>query len=85
MLDDVLNPPFKSTMPVRKITSVNDSVAPGQVITANTYVVSNRDLDPNASTDMSYPSAILKLHSDKTYQLKRWDPSLYLIRHKCLL
>ena len=61
MLDEVLNPPFKSTMPVRKITSVNDNLTPGQVITANTYVVSNTDLDPSASTDMTYPSAILKL------------------------
>ena len=61
MLDEVLNPPFKSTMPVRKITSVNGNLTPGQVITANTYVVSNTDLDPSASTDMTYPSAILKL------------------------
>ena len=61
MLDEVLNPPFKSTMPVRKITSVNDNLTPGQVITANTYVVSNTALDPSASTDMTYPSATLKL------------------------
>ena len=61
LLNDVLNPPFKSTMPVRKITTVNEALSTGKAVKAGTYVIAHRKMEPSADNDMTYPSAPLKL------------------------
>ena len=61
LLNEVLNPPFKSTMPVRKISTVNEAAVLGKPVTANTYVIANRRMKPTEDNDMSYPSAVVKL------------------------
>jgi exo-beta-1,3-glucanase (GH17 family) len=61
LLNEVLNPPFKSTMPKRKISTVNKNTGAGEAITASTYVVVHDSLMPSKANNMIYPSAILKL------------------------
>ena len=61
LLNEVLNPPFKSTMPKRKINTVNKNTGAGEAITASTYVVVHDSLMPSKANNMIYPSAILKL------------------------
>jgi len=61
LLADVLKPPFKSAMPVRKISTVNSEAMAGEPITAKTYIVANPSLVPSADNDMTYPSATIKL------------------------
>jgi len=61
LLKDVLNPPFKSTMPVRKITTVNGALITGKPVNAGTYLLTHSNMKPSADNDMTYPSAILKL------------------------
>ena len=61
LLNEVLNPPFKSTMPKRKISTINENTDAGEAITASTYVVVHDSLIPSKVNNMIYPSAILKL------------------------
>ena len=61
LLNDVLNPPFKSTMPTHKIKTVNEELVTGKQVKAGTYVVVHRKKKPSASNDMTYPSEVLKL------------------------
>jgi hypothetical protein len=61
LLADVLKPPFKSAMPVRKISTVNSEATVGEPVTAKTYIVANPSLVPSADNDMTYPSATIKL------------------------
>ena len=61
LLNEVLNAPFKSTMPKRKTSTINRDVDAGQAIEVGTYVVSHDSLIPSATNNMTYPSAILKL------------------------
>jgi len=61
LLSEVHNPPFKSRMAVRKITTVNPAAVPGEAVTADRYIVVHESMQPSASNNMTYPSAILKL------------------------
>ena len=61
LLSEVHNPPFKSHMAVRKITTVNPAAVPGKAVTADRYIVVHKSMQPSASNNMTYPSAILKL------------------------
>ena len=61
LLSEVLNPPFKSRMAIRKITTVNPATVPGEAVTADRYIVVHESMQPSASKNMTYPSAILKL------------------------
>ncbi|MGB1333762.1 MAG: glycosyl hydrolase family 17 protein [Porticoccaceae bacterium] len=62
LMQDVLLPPFKSKMGIRKLTTVNvDSVA-GKPVDADTYVVVNPAMIPSATNNMTYPSNEIKLN-----------------------
>lgn len=61
LINSVLVPPFKRTMPVKQISSVNANNKPGDVIRSNRYIVSHLGVDPSIATDATYPSAIIKL------------------------
>ncbi len=62
LLNEVLDPPFKSTMPVRKITTVNEKLVTGKPVKQGTYVITHRKLKPSATNDITYPSAPIKLN-----------------------
>ena len=61
LLAEALNPPFKSRMAIRKITTVNSAMTPGEAVTADRYIVAHESLQPSADNNMTYPSAPLKL------------------------
>ncbi len=61
LLDEALNPPFKSRMAIRKITTVNPGAVPGEAVTAGRYLVVHESMQPTGSNNMTYPSAVLKL------------------------
>ena len=61
LLSEVLNPPFKSRMAIRKINTVNPNAVPGEAVTADRYIVVHESMQPSASNNMTYPSAMLKL------------------------
>jgi exo-beta-1,3-glucanase (GH17 family) len=61
LLSEVLNPPLKSLMAIRKITTVNSTTSPGEEVTAERYIVVHESMQPSASNNMTYPSAELKL------------------------
>ena len=61
LLSEVLNPPFKSRMAVRKITTINSAAVPGEAVTADRYIVVHESMQPSANNNMTYPSAMLKL------------------------
>ncbi|MGB1245720.1 MAG: glycosyl hydrolase family 17 protein, partial [Porticoccaceae bacterium] len=61
LLGEVLNPPFKSRMAIRKISTVNSDAVPGEAVTADRYIVVHESMQPSASNNMTYPSAMLKL------------------------
>ncbi|MDA8885386.1 exo-beta-1,3-glucanase [Porticoccaceae bacterium] len=61
LLADVLNPPFKSRMAIRKTTTVNPAAVPGEAVTADRYIVVHESMQPSDSNNMTYPSAVLKL------------------------
>ena len=61
LLSEVLNPPLKSRMAIRKISTVNPAAVPGEAVTADRYIVVHESMQPSASNNMTYPSAILKL------------------------
>ena len=61
LLAEVLNPPFKSRMAIRKTTTVNPAAVPGEAVTADRYIVVHESMQPSDSNNMTYPSAVLKL------------------------
>ena len=61
LLSEVLSPPFKSLMAIRKITTINPAAVPGEAVTAGRYVVVHESIQPTGSNNTTYPSAILKL------------------------
>jgi len=60
MMADVLIPPLKSEMGLLQTSTVNDNLAPGELVTESTYVVLNASLVPNGTNNMTYPSEVLK-------------------------
>ena len=62
LMQDVLLPPFKSKMGIRKLTTVNANAVPGKLVDADTYVVVNPAMIPTASNNMTYPSNVIKLN-----------------------
>jgi exo-beta-1,3-glucanase (GH17 family) len=61
LLAEVLKPPFKSTMPVRKISTVNSTLSAGDTVIASHYLVSHDTFVPASDNQMTYPSAGIKL------------------------
>jgi exo-beta-1,3-glucanase (GH17 family) len=61
LLAGVLKPPFKSTMPVRKISTVNSTLSAGDTVIASHYLVSHDTFVPASDNQMTYPSAGIKL------------------------
>ena len=62
LLQNVLLPPFKSKMGIRKLTTVNVDAVAGKPVDADTYVVVNPAMIPTASNNMTYPSNVIKLN-----------------------
>jgi exo-beta-1,3-glucanase (GH17 family) len=62
LMQDVLLPPFKSKMGIRKLTTVNANAVAGKLVDADTYVVVNPTMIPTASNNMTYPSNVIKLN-----------------------
>ena len=62
LLQNVLLPPFKSKMGIRKLTTVNVDAVAGKPVDADTYVVVNPAMIPSASNNMTYPSNEIKLN-----------------------
>ncbi|OUU36971.1 MAG: exo-beta-1,3-glucanase [Cellvibrionales bacterium TMED49] len=61
LINSALLPPFKRTMPVKKISSVNTNNNPGDAIRFNRYIVSHPGVDPSIAKDATYPSAVINL------------------------
>jgi hypothetical protein len=61
-MQDVLLPPFKSQMGIRKLTTVNSNAVAGKPVEAETYVVVNPAMIPSAKNNMTYPSNEIKLN-----------------------
>ena len=62
LMQDVLLPPFKSQMGIRKLTTVNPNAVAGKPVEAETYVVVNPAMIPTAENTMTYPSNEIKLN-----------------------
>ena len=62
LLDEVLLPPFKSRMGIRKLTTVNKNANAGDLVQAHTYVVINPNMVPTTTNGMTYPSSPIKLN-----------------------
>ena len=62
LMKDVLLPPFKSKMGIRKLTTVNPDAVAGKPVNADTYVVVNPTMIPSAKNNMTYPSNMIKLN-----------------------
>jgi len=62
LMQDVLLPPFKSQMGIRKLTTVNPNALAGKPVEAQTYVVVNPAMIPTAENTMTYPSNEIKLN-----------------------
>lgn len=63
LMDEVLLPPFKSQMGIKKITTVNAKSKAGEQITADSYVVAHPSMVPTDSNKMTYPSNIIKINA----------------------
>lgn len=63
LMDDVLRPPFKREMSIRRITNVNNEAVIGQAVSHVNYVVIHDSLLPSRSASATYPSRSLKLNS----------------------
>ena len=62
LMQDVLLPPFKSQMGIRKLTTVNPDAVAGQPVEAETYIVVNPSMIPSAENNMTFPSNEIKLN-----------------------
>lgn len=62
LMEEILLPPFKSQMGIRKLTTVNKNATAGEPVKAETYVVVNPALVPSDSNNISYPSNEIKLN-----------------------
>ena len=62
LMKDVLLPPFKSKMGIRKLTTVNPDAVAGKAVDADTYIVVNPAMIPSAKNNMTYPSNLIKLN-----------------------
>ena len=62
LMKDVLLPPFKSKMGIRKLTTVNSDAVAGKPVDADTYIVVNPTMIPSAKNNMTYPSNMIKLN-----------------------
>jgi exo-beta-1,3-glucanase (GH17 family) len=62
LMKDVLLPPFKSKMGIRKLTAVNPDAVAGKPVDADTYIVVNPAMIPSAKNNMTYPSNLIKLN-----------------------
>lgn len=60
-MKSVLPPPYKSKMPRRKITTINENAVPGEPVTADFYIVSLDESLLGANINTSYPSNTLKI------------------------
>ena len=62
LLSEVLEPPYKSQMPLRNITTTNPELKTGESITHNQYIVVHETLHPKKDNGMTYPSNSLKIN-----------------------
>ncbi len=62
LMQDVLLPPFKSQMGIRKLTTINPNAVAGKPVEAETYVVVNPAMVPSDQNNMTYPSNEIKLN-----------------------
>jgi exo-beta-1,3-glucanase (GH17 family) len=62
LMQDVLLPPFKSKMGIRKLTTINVDAVAGKPVDADTYVVVNPAMIPSTTNNMTYPSNVIKLN-----------------------
>ncbi|MGB1327879.1 MAG: glycosyl hydrolase family 17 protein [Porticoccaceae bacterium] len=77
LIQEVLLPPFKSRMGIRKLTTVNENATAGVPVEAETYVVVNPSLIPADSNNMTYPSDQIKLNPwEGTMNIQMTDNSV---------
>lgn len=62
MMSEVFVPPLLSEMGILEIKTVNANYNTGQVISEDNYVVIHNNLEPTESSNITYPSGILKLN-----------------------
>ena len=62
LMKDVLRPPLKREMSVRRITNVNNEAVIGQAVLEANYVVIHESMAPSMDTSVTYPSSSLKLN-----------------------
>jgi exo-beta-1,3-glucanase (GH17 family) len=62
LIQEVLLPPFKSRMGIRKLTTVNQNATAGVPVVAEAYVVVNPLMAPTDKNNMTYPSQQIKLN-----------------------
>ncbi|MBT8266847.1 MAG: exo-beta-1,3-glucanase [Bacteroidia bacterium] len=62
MMADVHLPPLKSELGILEIKTINTNYTTGQIIKEHDYVILHDTFDANKSSNMTYPSGILKLN-----------------------
>jgi len=63
LMQEVLLPPFKSQMGIKKITTINEKSQVGEPVTADNYVVVHPSMVPTKANNMTYPSSIIKINA----------------------
>ena len=77
LIQEVLLPPFKSRMGIRKLTTVNQNATAGVPVVAEAYVVVNPLMAPTDKNNMTYPSQQIKLNPwEGTMNIQMTDNSV---------
>jgi exo-beta-1,3-glucanase (GH17 family) len=77
LIQEVLLPPFKSRMGIRKLTTVNENATAGVPVVAEAYVVVNPLMAPTDKNNMTYPSQQIKLNPwEGTMNIQMTDNSV---------
>ena len=63
LMQEVLLPPFKSYMGLKKITTVNAQAEAGKAVTADNYIVVHQSMAPTDINSMTYPSNRIKINA----------------------
>ena len=61
LMKSVLQPPYKSKMPRRKITTINENAVPGEPVSADFYIVTLDESLLGTDLNTTYPSNTLKI------------------------
>ena len=81
LMKDVLTPPTLKEIGILETSTVNNTRKAGETVTEGMYVIINESLVPNATNNMTYPSAKLKLNAvDGTCSMKMTENSIIEIQ-----